>query len=289
MTFVESTCTFGSANLRGVTTTPAAEVAGTSDVGVVLLNAGLVHHVGPNRIHVDLARRLAGMGHAVLRFDHAGVGDSPPRSDGLPFERAAPAEVAEALDQLGKTTTARRFVLAGICSGAMMSLRAGSKDERVVAVVPVNPQSHLEDPELARWVASRTEARYLFSVSMTKGRSWKSVLTGKADYLSIARTLVRRATGFIRRPKPLSLTGWDPLGDLRSLASRGAKTHMVFSKGDASKDVMEAVAGRELPKLVSNGAVTITTLDGADHTFTPREARERLMDFVCERVAGTAQ
>lgn len=282
MSVVESACAFGTSGLRGVVTTPHSP----DEVGVVLLNAGLVHRVGPNRIHVALARRLAEAGHVVLRFDHAGVGDSAPRRDGRPFEDAAPEEVSEALDFLEATTPARRFVLAGICSGAMMAMRAGSRDDRVVAVLPVNPQSHLEDPELAAWIASRKEARYLFGVSMTKGRSWKSALTGRADYVSIARTLMRRAAGVLRRPRPLSLTGWDPLGDLRALASRGARTHLVFSKGDASLDLITAVTGRELPRLERSGSVTKTVVDGADHTFTPMRARARLLDLLCGRVAA---
>lgn len=284
MTVAENTCEFGASPLRGVVTTPQSP----DELGVVLLNAGLVHRVGPNRLHVALARRLAEAGHVVLRFDHAGIGDSPPRTDGRPFEEAAPREVSEAIDHLERTTPARRFVLAGICSGAMMALRAGSRDARVVAVLPVNPQSHLEDPELAAWIASRKEARYLFAVSMTKGKSWKSALTGKVDYLSIARTVFRRATGFLRRPKPLSLTGWDPLGDLRSLSARGARTHLVFSRGDASQDLITAVTGRELPRLERTGSVTKTVVEGADHTFTPMRARARLLDLLCGRIATIA-
>ena len=33
--------------------------------GVLLLNAGLIHHIGPNRIYVKMARMLASMGFVV--------------------------------------------------------------------------------------------------------------------------------------------------------------------------------------------------------------------------------
>ena len=42
---------------------------------ILLLNAGLVHRVGPNRIYVRLARHFAALGFSVLRFDFSGIGD----------------------------------------------------------------------------------------------------------------------------------------------------------------------------------------------------------------------
>ena len=59
--------------------------------GAVLLNAGLIHHIGPNRIYVKLARQIAALGIVALRFDLSGIGDSLPRSDSLPREAAAVA------------------------------------------------------------------------------------------------------------------------------------------------------------------------------------------------------
>ncbi|MES2663744.1 MAG: alpha/beta hydrolase [Pseudomonadota bacterium] len=43
---------------------------------VVMINAGLVPHVGPFRMHVDLSRALVDQGIASLRFDLSGIGDS---------------------------------------------------------------------------------------------------------------------------------------------------------------------------------------------------------------------
>ena len=40
---------------------------------VVLLNAGILHRVGPYRLHVDLARKLVSMNFTVLRFDLSGM------------------------------------------------------------------------------------------------------------------------------------------------------------------------------------------------------------------------
>src|SRR5205085_10315692 len=56
---------------------------------VVLLNNSIDHHVGPNRMWVDLARRIALLGFPVARGDISGIGDSPTRP-GQPVDRGHP-------------------------------------------------------------------------------------------------------------------------------------------------------------------------------------------------------
>ena len=61
----------------------------------LILNAGLVHRVGPHRMSVRIARELAAQGFASLRFDLSGVGDSEPRRDNLSYEERALLDVRE--------------------------------------------------------------------------------------------------------------------------------------------------------------------------------------------------
>ncbi len=85
----------------------------TDRPAAVILNAGIVHRVGPNRMFVTLARRLAAAGTFVLRFDLSGIGDSETRNDGLaPFDSSL-ADIREVLDMLESTRQIRRVVLAG--------------------------------------------------------------------------------------------------------------------------------------------------------------------------------
>ena len=64
---------------------------------VIILNAGVLHRVGPHRLHVALARRLAARGLPALRIDLAGVGDSPGRGDGGSFRASAVADTRAAM------------------------------------------------------------------------------------------------------------------------------------------------------------------------------------------------
>ena len=78
-------------SLAGVVTDPPKSTEDRKRPAIVLLNSGLVHKVGPNRLNVKLARMLATMGFPVLRFDLSGIGDSKYREDNLPVEKSAVA------------------------------------------------------------------------------------------------------------------------------------------------------------------------------------------------------
>lgn len=93
---------------------------------VVLLNAGLIHRIGPFRLHVHLARKLAMHGFDVLRFDLPRVGDAPAGSHAT--EQAA---IREAMDVLQAATGSGEFVVGGICSGADQGWITAVSDRRV--------------------------------------------------------------------------------------------------------------------------------------------------------------
>ena len=78
MSYVERVYHFGpSDSLLGVVTLPPGDrlEASTRRPFVIILNAGLVHRVGPFRMTVELARQLAKRGLRVMRIDQAGLGD----------------------------------------------------------------------------------------------------------------------------------------------------------------------------------------------------------------------
>ena len=60
-------------SLVGIYTEPSPEEMIPDAPLAVILNAGIVHHIGPFRLHVDLARRLAESGFRTLRLDLSGL------------------------------------------------------------------------------------------------------------------------------------------------------------------------------------------------------------------------
>jgi pimeloyl-ACP methyl ester carboxylesterase len=130
---MESTHCFGQfENLLGVYCKP--ETPASSRTAVIMLTPGMLHHVGPMRLHVQLARRLAEQGIASLRFDLSGIGESlAVGSQGTSLQRAQ-SEVGEAMDWLRSRFGFEQFILFGLCSGADDALATAVHDDRVVGL-----------------------------------------------------------------------------------------------------------------------------------------------------------
>src|SRR5690606_14803548 len=127
---------FGRAgHLAATITLPDSQAA----VGLVVPSAGLLHRVGPHRMHVRLARPAAARGLAAVRFDLPGIGDSL-HSPGRGTYAAQELQAAQAaMDLLEQESGASRFVAAGLCSGADLACLAAGHDARVAGLFLMEP------------------------------------------------------------------------------------------------------------------------------------------------------
>lgn len=148
--------------LLGILTLPGASPRDASVLPVfVFLNAGLLHRVGPYRLHVRLARELAQMGVSSLRVDLAGTGDSPPRR-GLTNQQSVAADFSEIVDILDSRLGSSPLVLAGLCSGADNATRLAHSEPRVVGMVLLDPVCYPDRGFRTRRIAAKytNPARY---------------------------------------------------------------------------------------------------------------------------------
>lgn len=120
----------------------AAPSADNPPPGVLLFNAGIVHRIGPHRLNVKLARRLAPLGRSSLRFDLSGLGDSAAARPGRGFEAQTMHDIRAAADALASAAGVERFVVIGLCSGADNGCRAALADERISGLVLLDPYSY---------------------------------------------------------------------------------------------------------------------------------------------------
>jgi pimeloyl-ACP methyl ester carboxylesterase len=125
--------------LFGILTLPGVPPRNGQKLPVfVFLSAGLLHRVGPYRLHVRLVRELAQLGFSSLRVDLAGTGDSPPRP-GLTNRQSVEADFAEILEILESRLGRLPLVLAGLCTGADNAARLALKEPRVIGMVLLDP------------------------------------------------------------------------------------------------------------------------------------------------------
>ena len=113
----------------------------SASVGVLFVNAGVIHRIGPHRIHVKIGRVLAQDGVPSLRLDLTGLGDSGRAggTDGMLAQ--VRRDIRAALDLLAERTGLSRFVIIGICSGAEYGYQYALDDERVAGLVMVDGYS----------------------------------------------------------------------------------------------------------------------------------------------------
>jgi hypothetical protein len=267
-------------SLVGVITDPPLGERQPERPAVVLLNAGLVHRVGPNRLHVRLARRLASAGLVVARFDLSGVGDSRPAGDRSDFAQRAVAETRACMDLLAATRGSSRFVVGGLCSGADHGLLAAGEDSRIVGLALLEPVSA---PSTAQVIDSYRER-------LLRPASWFRLLTGQSEILTILarRVRARLAPGKRRAPAPPPAPPSDaesPGDRMRRFAERGGAVCLVYSAGNPAHYHYRSVLRRQL-EAVPAGRLRVEVIGETDHVFTPLSSQGRLIDALCDWAGG---
>lgn len=124
-------------SLIGVVSLPDKNREIINGPGIILLNSGLLHRVGPNRLYVKIARNAAVSGLIAFRFDLSGIGDST-RTKSLPLEQSAVRDTRLAMDYLFNKFGIRAFFLIGICSGADNAFETARIDSRVAGVIMID-------------------------------------------------------------------------------------------------------------------------------------------------------
>lgn len=129
---------FGPARgMVGILTQPTSKRADDMPQ-VILLNSGIIHRVGSNRLYVELARVLAARGVTTLRFDFSGIGDSERRTDVESVREAVHRDVGDAIAYMAAEHDASRVVLFGLCSGAFDAFMSALNHDQVVGAFMVD-------------------------------------------------------------------------------------------------------------------------------------------------------
>ncbi len=293
----ETAASFGKApGLFGIVSTSTTRTHDSPGRGkaIILLNAGAVHHVGPNRLYVTLARRLARLGYVVLRVDIAGIGESAARSgdpENVVYSQHAMTGIEEAIQYLRQSWNVRETIAAGLCSGAYHAFKAAAVARLpLTSVILINPLTFfwkegmsLKYPE-HRIVADM--ARY--RTSRLRLSSWRKLLTGGVNMVELAQVLARRADTLARKPlRALARLLHIPLPDdlpveLSRAVHAGTRLQFVFAANDPGLELLRDQGGATLQRLHARGRLGIHVIEGADHTFTDLAARSALADFIVE-------
>ena len=298
---VETALRFGEhERFFGVLTEP---LGARSDLVVVMPNTGANTRVGTNRFNVTVARRLAERGHAFLRMDLGGIGDSP-AAEGRPendlFADQSITDVRAAIDA-ASARGYRHVVVMGLCSGAYMAFHTGLRDPRVSAIVMMNPPAFEWTPgRKVERIANRRagnvrSTRYYRSRAFRLG-TWKRLLRGEVQAKVIGSVLAQRlrdraSTAVKRTALRVGAAEWvmsDLARKFASLVERGARVLLLFNSEEAMLDELDKNLGGLMAWLAKRG-VELETIDDTDHTFAPVWSQERAADVLVEFIDRVAK
>lgn len=269
MSSEEKVVRFGpDAGLVGILSEPAVDSRNAARPAVLFWNVGINHRVGPYRIYVDLARRLAALGFVSLRFDISGLGDSDfSKDDARTDSERSIGDIRDAMDLIEKQLGIREFVVIGFCSSVDHAHATALVDPRVIGVVYIEGYSF------------RARGYYLrYPLRLLDANRWARQVLRRAPHLfgREQAQLESAETVFVREsPTPHRLRT-----EFRMLVERRVRLLFMYVAGDsyyAHRDqIFEFLRD---PRL--KGRVEVSFWPDADHTFSLVRDRERAVERVC--------
>lgn len=286
MNYVERAVTFAcrGQHLHGILALPDSSVS----EGVLVVVGGPQYRVGSHRQFTLLSRDLAAAGIPVFRFDYAGMGDS--EGAARTFEDVN-EDIHAAIDAFMQNAPGlSRVALWGLCDGASASVFYACTDERVGAMVLLNPWVRTEQG-MAKTLLKRYYLRRLIEPAF-----WRKIFSGGFDYASAIQSLVTnvrkladhqpQTTGSMDQPADMPPASSTPLPErmLEGLNRFKGRVLIILSGKDLTAQEFEVTVNSDARwrKCMSAANVITRKLPGADHTFSRREWRNQISTWTRE-------
>jgi pimeloyl-ACP methyl ester carboxylesterase len=170
---------------------------------VVLLSPGVKMRVGPGRLYVPLTQMLVAQGCTVLRFDFHGLGDSEgelaePMLADVYNHIEVGRYVGDTLSAIGWLRHSRgcdKFILGGLCGGAITALLAARREPAIVGLLSlgmtVTLASNAAMPGKYMTSSGLDRRRRQYFAKLLSPTAWVRLLTFRSDYSVIWHSMKR--------------------------------------------------------------------------------------------------
>lgn len=286
----EEAMRFGPSNgYVGVLTEPVDKARSQGKPLVIFSNTAGNYRIGPNRMYVEMGRKLAAAGIPSIRIDVSGIGDSLVWEDEAhnhPYADQLVDDVRATIKHLTTTKRATQFGVAGLCSGAFVGYHSAVADPAITSLVLINLQifrweegMSLDVNPLANRDATEYYKRRLFAKE-----AWMKLLKGGVDprYAFSAlggriADMSKAAFAKVKSKIPVDPSrGSEVARAFDAMTKRGVDVLVIFAAGDPGISNLDDKVGTSMKALLARPGFTIETIDGPDHSFTPLWAQEDL-------------
>lgn len=294
MTYSEETAQFDcqGETLMGILAIPRSPAS----TGVVVIVGGPQYRAGSHRQFVLLSRSLAAAGHAVLRFDYRGMGDSGGTQ--RDFEGVS-ADIAEAITTLQqRLPCVTQVVLWGLCDAATAALLYcdETRDPRVAGLCLLNP-----------WVRSeaslaRTQVKHYYIRRLQQRDFWLKVARGGVAIQALRGLLQNLRAAFGRTASTAAQTtdGHGAISRQLNAPQRPFQHRMASAWNQFSGQILLILSGddytaQEFQEFAgsdpawknysAHAHLTRQDVSGVDHTFSSAESRRRAEQMTIDWMA----
>lgn len=168
----------------------AAAGQGAARPGILFCAGWTGSRIGPHRMFVKMARRLAADGFWCLRHDYRGRGDSAGRA-GTATIRGMTADTLAAARVLADRAGVRDLILLGICSGGKVAIGTAVAEPRVRGLVlwsgeALGPLRSVETNRRKRAFALRA-----YLAKLMHPATWRKILTGRVNVRAVNQAVFR--------------------------------------------------------------------------------------------------
>ncbi len=255
--------------LVGIIAEPAQGNARLAEEGfcLVMLNAGAIRRIGPNRMWVEIARRWAARGLPVVRVDLQGIGDADDDQD---YSRDGALHDPRFMEQINAVFAGLeaehlgpRFISGGLCSGAYWSFQAALRDPRVMAGCLLNPHAFFWQD----WLGPSRD----FRRGALRPQKWRKLSQiPRARYMEVARWAASAPSRGMAKAAALASgrSAPDEVGDaLDRLRETNKQLLLLFSVDEPLHEELKATG--YMDQLARWPNMTLELVGGRDHTMRP--------------------
>jgi pimeloyl-ACP methyl ester carboxylesterase len=245
-------------------------------MGIVFLHGWGGYRIGPHRMFVTAARRLARKGYPALRFDFRGRGDSEGDA-GRASIASMISDTAPAIAFLQRETGVCRVALLGICSGCKVAMGAGLSNPAVSALVLwsaqlLGPAGRAEKDIRRRMAVLRDYLRKL-----VRRETWVKLATFRLRPALIRRAVVGEGGGEAgEREHDRQI--------LDAFRKFGGEALFIYGESDP-----EAAPGSRIFSSVCASAsmkADFRVVRGANHNFDSQEWEGQVLDLTEQWLGG---